>query len=96
MALNFLSCFATCDSNKVKNTFVKELKTAIQRVLHHPESQLKHQHLRALLDLISTSIEHAAAQRSRFTAVSSHNIPAKEFNTISILMVKHGIAQESV
>lgn len=79
----------------MKNTFVIELKSAIQRVLHQPESLIKHQHLRALLDLISTSIEHAAAQRSRFTSVSSHNIHInKEFNTISILMVKHGIAQD--
>ena len=49
LALNFLSCFANCDSNKVQNKFVVELKSALLRVLQQPESLFKHQHLRALL-----------------------------------------------
>ena len=90
LALNFLSCFAICDSSKVKNFYVMELKSAIGRILALPESIQKHYHLRALLDLISTSIEHVSAQMSRHAGLPpGANLPMqKELNTISALMVK--------
>ena len=96
LALNFLSCFAICDSSKVKNFYVMELKSAIGRILALPESIQKHYHLRALLDLISTSIEHVSAQMSRHAGLPpGANLPMqKELNTISALMVKRGLAQD--
>ena len=88
LALNFLSCFANCDSNKVQNKFVVELKAAIYRVLQQPETLFKHQHLRALLDLISSSVEAGSNQKG--TVWPSN--PPKEYNLVSYLMVKRGLA----
>ena len=85
LALNFLSCFANCDSNKVQNKFVIELKAALHRVLQQPETLFKHQHLRALLDLISSSVEAGSNQRC------GGGYLLKEYNLASYLIVKRGL-----
>ena len=87
LAQNFLSCFANCDSSTVQKKFVIELKSALNRVLEQPESLFKHQHLRALLDLITSSVEAGSSQKSRASFGG-----VKEYNQISYLMVKHGLA----
>lgn len=98
LGLNLLASFAACDSTKVKNFFIAELKSGLARVVRQPESSQKHNHFRAIVDLVLVAIKRNSSQTSKsfdnLRNVIRNNGNDKEINTLSILMVKRGVVQD--
>ena len=94
LCLNLLACFAACDHAKVKNTFIAELKNGLARIVKQPESSQKHHHLRAIVELVLVAIKRNSPPQKDDSLRGIRSIPDKDINSLSITMVKRGVAQD--
>ena len=72
---------------EIQNVFITELKAALTRTLHYPESKSKHYHLQSIFNLITSMIESAAP-------ISFSSQPPLQNTSFVKLLIKRGLISD--